>query len=79
MEAIRQMLEWLETDNRRFNSSKFEVYLRRRRGQVMKLELTREEIALALSALTYDTQGRHGDGRGEAIASLINKIKKGAK
>jgi hypothetical protein len=45
----------------------------------MKLELTREEIALALSALTYDTQGRHGDGRGEAITSLINKIKKGAK
>lgn len=23
-EAIRQMLEWLETDNPRFNSSKFE-------------------------------------------------------
>jgi hypothetical protein len=42
----------------------------------MKLNLTREEVALALSTLTYDTQGRHGDGRGEAIASLIKKIKR---
>jgi hypothetical protein len=40
-----------------------------------ELNLKSEEITLILSALAYDTQGKHGGGRGEATASLINKIK----
>ncbi len=41
--------------------------------------LTAQEIDLILSALTYDTQGKHGDGRGDDIARLIKKIKKEGK
>jgi len=46
---------------------------------MISLRLSKKEIELALSALTYDTIGRHGDGRGEAIASLISKIKRQGK
>ena len=40
-----------------------------------KLNLKSEEVALILSSLSNDTQGNWGDGRGERIESLMNKIK----
>ncbi len=40
------------------------------------LRLSNEEIALILSALDGDKLGKWGDGRGEAIARLVNKIKR---
>jgi hypothetical protein len=40
------------------------------------VNLTKEETALILSALTHDTIGTYGDGREEAIQRLIRKIKR---
>jgi hypothetical protein len=40
----------------------------------MELNLKSEEITLILSALDNDTQGTWGDGRGERIESLMEKI-----
>ena len=40
------------------------------------MNLTPEEWRLIVSALEGDRQGKWGDGRREAIASLVAKIKK---
>lgn len=41
----------------------------------MDTKLTREEINLIVSALAHDSVGKWGDGRGEAIARLLKKLK----
>jgi hypothetical protein len=43
------------------------------------MNLNEKEIELIISALENDRVGTWGDGRGEAIASLIKKIKRGRK
>jgi hypothetical protein len=40
------------------------------------MTLNKKEIELIISALENDKVGTWGDGRGEAIASLLNKIKR---
>jgi len=41
-----------------------------------KVRLNEREFRLIISALENDKAGTWGDGRGEAIASLLNKIKR---
>jgi hypothetical protein len=40
------------------------------------VRLNEREFRLIISALENDKAGTWGDGRGEAIASLLNKIKR---
>ena len=40
------------------------------------MKLTRDEINLIISSLESDTLGKWGDGRGEAIARLIKKVRR---
>lgn len=40
------------------------------------MNLTKEEIKLAISALEADTQGKWGDGRQERINKLVAKLSK---
>lgn len=40
------------------------------------MKLTNDEMRLIISALEGDRLGNWGDGRGEAIARLIKKIKR---
>jgi len=40
------------------------------------MNLTKEELELAISALSFDNQGKWGDGRQERIDKLVAKLKK---
>lgn len=40
------------------------------------MKLTKEELELAISALSFDTVGKWGDGRQERIDKLVAKLKR---
>ena len=40
------------------------------------MKLTKEELELAISALSFDTLGKWGDGRQEQINKLVAKLKR---
>jgi len=46
------------------------------REEEQMTNLSKEEMALIVSALVNDRVGKWGDGRQEKINALINKIKK---